>query len=241
MRGQPCLPGMEAFFRPEWKPRAAPLAKLRCYLQGYAAHGKLVWAQRKYIAKKVGMAVRTLARYLAWLKQEGVIAKVRRTARTSIREVVVTPKHTEPNWPISGPSIKVTPEVSQNLPKQNTTNAPSSGGEPDRGCAAQLPVGYGEQFQEYVGIFDLAFKPRNDHDLKRAHAAWIGIGPKEWPAAITDARKACREARAPRFVPSMVNHLLDQPWTRVVVSVPQGDTCDNGWAWNDPRWLELGK
>ncbi len=104
---QGVLPGMEALFRPAWSPQPHILASVQNYLRGFAAHGKAIYARRKHIAAKLGIAVRTLARYLAHLHDVGWLETVKRTARTAIRKVA----ESKVLRPFSGPSIEVTPEV----------------------------------------------------------------------------------------------------------------------------------
>jgi len=71
-----------------WKPRPGTLARVKGYFQGYIAHGRDIYARRKHIAERLGISVRTLARYLAHLAAVGWIETVQRTARTAIRKVL---------------------------------------------------------------------------------------------------------------------------------------------------------
>ncbi len=83
---QVCLPGME---RPAiaWQPVPATLEKIKNYFRGYVANDRPIFATRKYIAGQLGIAVRTLSRYLAFLKLERWIRTVKRTPRSAFREV----------------------------------------------------------------------------------------------------------------------------------------------------------
>lgn len=231
------IEAFSCFFAPEWKPRAATLARVKNYLEGYPAHGRTIGAGVEHMAAKLKIGQRTLARYLAHLVKIGWLETIR-TIRTAIRKVLFS----KATGSSSGRSIEVKPEASQNLPKQNTVNAPCSDGEPDKrpACAPEsIPVGYPEPFREYMRPFVEARKPLNRYDWQRAYGVWGGIDPAEWGQATTDARRVCRETRHVRFVPLPVYHLLDHGWTRVAAPAVLG-TCDNGWAWNDPRWSELG-
>jgi hypothetical protein len=221
---QGVFPGMERLFAPEWHPQPHIEAKLKNYLEGFAAHGRTIYARRKHIAAKLGIGVRTLARYLKHLTDAGWLQTVKRTARTAIRQLT---ESKEPR-PFSGPSIKETPEDSQNLPKQNAFTAPSSGEEPYAEGAREkpLPLGYSEAFANYIGIFYAAGKAMNAHDVQRAHAAWIGIGPENWAPATKHALEQCQRTRHAQFVPLPVNHLLDRGWERVAPArtLPYVDT-----------------
>jgi hypothetical protein len=83
---QLCFEGMS---RPdEWQPVAATLARLKDYLSGFARNGREIFARRQYIADRCGIKVRTLARYLRYLKETGWLATVKRKARHCIRKVL---------------------------------------------------------------------------------------------------------------------------------------------------------
>ncbi len=201
------------YFREKWNPQPALDARIRNYLQGFAAHGREIYARRKHIAKQLGIGIRTLSRYFRHYREIGWLETVKRTARTAIRQLTEKVDH----WPIAGTSIEVEPEVSQNLLKQNTNNAPCSGGQPceaTEGARRTMPLGYSEEFRDYIGIFHAAGKPMNLHDEHRAHAAWIGIGPDQWAAATQDALRICQKTSNVRYLPMPVNHLLDEGWTR---------------------------
>jgi len=110
---QGILPGLEVYFvEPEpyqWKPRPAMLAKVKGYFQGYLANGRDIYARRKHIAEKLGVSIRTLARYLAWLAADGWIETVKRTARTAIRKVLSVQPVGSTTVPSSDPRIEETP------------------------------------------------------------------------------------------------------------------------------------
>lgn len=72
---------------PAWKPRPHLLESIKSYFNGYPAHGKDIYAKRKYIAKKLGISIRTLARYLAYLAEIGWMETAWRTPRTAVRRV----------------------------------------------------------------------------------------------------------------------------------------------------------
>ena len=86
---QMLLAEMSAWFKPQpWEPRPLLLAKLKAYLEGYARNGREIFAKRKYIAEKLKISVRTLARYLKHLREAGWLATVERKARYCIRRVL---------------------------------------------------------------------------------------------------------------------------------------------------------
>ena len=85
---QLCFEGMERPAKATWNPVPAKLERLKRYLEGYRANEREIFAKRAYIAARVGMKVRTLARYLRYLRETGWIETVRRTARCAIRRVL---------------------------------------------------------------------------------------------------------------------------------------------------------
>lgn len=132
MTDQGILPGLEVFFiepapkrrKPAapWKPRPGTLARVKVYFQGYLANGRDIYARRKHIAERLGVSVRTLARYLAFLAAEGWIETVKRTARTAIRKVLSVLNFSPVTVPSSVPRIEVTPPSTKVLRK---TDPPS--------------------------------------------------------------------------------------------------------------------
>lgn len=82
-----CFPGME---RPaeSWHPVAATLARVKRYFEGYQANDRQIFAKRQYIADRLGMHVRTLARYIQFLRDTRWMETVRRKAHTAIRKVL---------------------------------------------------------------------------------------------------------------------------------------------------------
>lgn len=92
----------------QWKPRPIMLAKVKGYFQGYLANGRDIYARRKHIAEKLGVSIRTLARYLAWLAAEGWIETIKRTARTAIRKVLSVQSVSSTTVPSSDPRIEET-------------------------------------------------------------------------------------------------------------------------------------
>jgi hypothetical protein len=119
MSDQGILPGLECFFlepapkqrKPAapWKPRPGTLARVKIYFQGYLANGRDIYARRKHIAERLGISVRTLARYLAHLAAAGWIETVKRTARTAIRKVFSFVNQRPGTVLSSGPPIEVKP------------------------------------------------------------------------------------------------------------------------------------
>lgn len=86
MSGQGRLTGLDEFWASEpWQPNPHTLAKLKSFLMGFEAHGRPIYCKRKYIAARIGIAVRTLARYLRYLR--GWLDTIKRTPRTAIRKV----------------------------------------------------------------------------------------------------------------------------------------------------------
>ena len=118
MMTQGILPGLEVFFtdappkrKPAapWKPRPYTLARVKIYFQGYLANGRDIYARRKHIAERLGISVRTLARYLAHLAAAGWIETVKRTARTAIRKVLSFVNQSPGTVLSSVPRIEVNP------------------------------------------------------------------------------------------------------------------------------------
>lgn len=105
------LAGCAEWFAPEWQPQPGMLARLKSYLRGFAAHGRQVYARRKHIARKLGMALRTVSRYLAWLTSEGWLKTVKRTPRTVIRQVSLQQQLGFSSGTSLGTSSEVKPEA----------------------------------------------------------------------------------------------------------------------------------
>jgi hypothetical protein len=101
----------EFFVEPayQWKPRPWMLAKVKSYFEGYTANRRDIYARRKHIAEKLGVSIRTLARYLAWLAADGWIETIKRTARTAIRKVLSVHSVSSISVPSSVPPIEVKP------------------------------------------------------------------------------------------------------------------------------------
>lgn len=118
----------------QWNPRPHTLAKLKSYLAGFQAHSRAIYAKRRYIAARIGIGVRTLSRYLAYLHDVGWIATIQRTARTAIRKISAgavlvcgqpaipfaplsgagsIPARQQPTGTPTGTSKEVTPEASR--------------------------------------------------------------------------------------------------------------------------------
>ena len=111
MTGQGVLPGCERLFAPEWTPRPHIVAKIESYFRGFKAHSRACFARRKHIAKRIGIAVRTLARYLRWFSQTGRLETIKRTARMTYRQLKDKVQVTAFAGPSLGPSIEVKPEA----------------------------------------------------------------------------------------------------------------------------------
>ena len=233
---QGILPGFEGFFvEPapyQWKPRPGMLSKVKSYFEGYQANRRDIYARRKHIAERLGISVRTLARYLAHLASLGWIETVKRTARTAIRKVLSIQPDSSTSVPSTVPPIEVKPTGTKVLLRREMLTplvvflAPvqrahqrlrSAIGKVMQNNKQNLQnnPGFSEGFKEYIGIFYAAGKAMNTQDIQRAHAAWIGIGSEEWDAATKHALEQCQRTRHAQFVPMPVNHLLDRGWTRV--------------------------
>jgi hypothetical protein len=72
---------------PAWCPRPSVLEKVKQYFLGFAHNDREIHARRKVIAKKLGMKVRTLDRYLHHLGKIEWMETSKRTPRTAIRTV----------------------------------------------------------------------------------------------------------------------------------------------------------
>jgi hypothetical protein len=110
---QAVFPGMECFVpepKPKkqttWKPKPGTLARVKVYFEGYAANGRDIYARRKHIAERLGIGIRTLARYLAHLAAIGWIETAWRTARTAFRKVLAFVSSSSSSGPSSGPPIE---------------------------------------------------------------------------------------------------------------------------------------
>jgi hypothetical protein len=89
-----------------WQPVPHTLALVKNYFEGYRAHDREIHAQRKHIAGKLKMCVRTLARYLKYLRESNWMGTVRRFAYTCIRRICAAVPSAVPSVP-----YKVNPEV----------------------------------------------------------------------------------------------------------------------------------
>jgi len=118
MDSQLTLPGLDHLFStsPEWNPVPATLARIQDYFQGYVANAREIYARRGHIARRIGITVRTLARYLKWLRDTGWIATIRRTPRTAYRQVLKGPV------PSAVPSQEP-PPITEVTPKSETSAA----------------------------------------------------------------------------------------------------------------------
>ena len=219
MIAQPCFPGFEAFLKPVDLSKGA--RRLLRILQWFKRKAKEIRVGQKWLADRLGVSLRSVNRWFAELRAAGA-------------EILEWRGPNPPLISVDGvafgvafaPLVSITQSEQQKpLPKQNTTNAPSSS-EPRAQGRKQLPVGFDEAFSNYIGIFYAAGKAMNVHDVHRAHAAWIGIGPGEWEAATKHALEQCQRTRHAQFVPMPVNHLLDRGWTRVAPprTLPYVDT-----------------
>lgn len=86
---QLCLDGTEAWFAPApWQPRPALLAKVKAYFEGYARTQRPIFGRRAYVAGQLKISVRTLARYMKYLRESGWLATIQRKARYCIRRVL---------------------------------------------------------------------------------------------------------------------------------------------------------
>jgi hypothetical protein len=70
-----------------WHPQANDLEKVKQYFLGFVHNKREIRPQRKHIAKKLGMKVRTVDRYLRHLKEIGWMETTKRTPRTAFRTV----------------------------------------------------------------------------------------------------------------------------------------------------------
>lgn len=95
----PYLPPAKA-----WNPRPHTLERVKSYFAGFAAFDLAIYPKRKTVAKKLGLSVRTLARYLRYLSDTGWMKTVCRKIRTAVRKLLKT----EPAVPSAVPSYKTT-------------------------------------------------------------------------------------------------------------------------------------
>lgn len=110
---QLCFEGM---YRPaEWNPVPGTLARVKRYFEGYQANDREIFAQRSYIADKLSMSVRTLARYLAFLRDVGWMKTIQRKARRAIRKVLHVLRAV-PSFVLSVRSSPLTDAYKQKLP-----------------------------------------------------------------------------------------------------------------------------
>jgi hypothetical protein len=91
------------------------------------------------------------------------------------------------------------------------TNPPGESASPE---ALQLPVGFDERFQCYIGIFIAAGKPLSRMDITLAHAVWTGLSFPDREKALADALHTCQRQKNPRYIPFPKNHLLSASWER---------------------------
>lgn len=85
------LPGVEQTLSPvkrTWMPSLGTLTRVQAYFSGYHVNGRQIFARRRHAAAKLGIAVRTLARYLKYLSEIGWMVTIARKARTAIRKVL---------------------------------------------------------------------------------------------------------------------------------------------------------
>lgn len=72
---------------PKWRPKPAVLEKVKCHFLGFLHFEREIYAQRKNLAPRLGLSVRTLDRYLHHLTEIGWMETTRRTPRTAFRAV----------------------------------------------------------------------------------------------------------------------------------------------------------
>jgi hypothetical protein len=222
------LPGLEEFFDSapsyKWAPRPATLAKVKDYFRGFAARRRPIYPQRAHVAKKLGIAVRTLARYLAWLDAEGWLKTTLRKAYTAFRQVL-DPKY---NVPSAGPSIKSEPEDQISTREVLSHSSTSTGETIERSGVLQKishrnmewrSVDEQKSFETYMGIYAAKRKPINEIDRMRACREFVSLAPGEQQAAIDEIRRLCRERDAV-YVPMPLSHLKARGWRRTALPGP---------------------
>lgn len=109
---QPNLFDIRPWMKPAWTPQAGLLYRIKDYFGGYMTAGKQIFCRRRHAAAKLGISVRTLARYLRHLSEVGWMVTIQRKARTAIRQVIVqVTNHAVPSAVPSvgpGPSYEAT-------------------------------------------------------------------------------------------------------------------------------------
>lgn len=107
------LPGLEHLCRPvyEWQPLPNVLDKIRSYFTGYVVNGKPIKKRVENIAKTLGMKLRTVFRYFAYLRQSGELETIKRRPRHVVRNFIRNHPSSSPAGTSSGTRIEVTSEV----------------------------------------------------------------------------------------------------------------------------------
>jgi hypothetical protein len=123
---QGVLPGCEEFFAPEpyiWKPKPHILERVKGYFLGYVAHGKAIRCGRKHMKERLGLSIRTISRYIAYLVADSWITTVGRTTRAAIRKVLVPCGLSAFGTP-PGTCIEGTPEAQSLKHKESMAKRP---------------------------------------------------------------------------------------------------------------------
>jgi hypothetical protein len=115
------LAGCQPFFSKtsSWKPVPRTLALIQGYFEGYRANDREIYAGRAWIAGQCKVSIRTLARYLRYLRETGWMETVRRLAYTAIRKVCKVLRAVPSAVP-SAP-YKENPEVRRILRRHDST------------------------------------------------------------------------------------------------------------------------
>lgn len=74
--------------RSNWRPKPAVLESVKVYFLGFLHHQKEIYPKRSTIAKRLGIKVRTLDRYLHHLVETKWMETTKRTPRTAFRTVM---------------------------------------------------------------------------------------------------------------------------------------------------------
>lgn len=173
MQTQLTLQGFDYLFSTsaDWHPIPWKLARLQEYFLGYMVNGREIYARRSYIAKRLQMSVRTLARYLKWLVDTGWMATIRRTSHTAYRQVLQgpVPSPVPSQAPVS--LLTEVPPEAQSKQHHSESSCVSTGD--DVACVlSQRPIVTNPDsrpLQEAVKRVGLA---------KVLHAIWLGCSRK---------------------------------------------------------------
>lgn len=157
---------------------------------------------QRTLARRLGVCVRTIKRWLRNLIDAGLVIVQRRGPTSAL--------YLPQDVPSNVPSFESASFKSYKEPENNTPRASYAAW---KGTATVKADG---AFDAYMDVFKAAGKPLNSEDYARAWREWERMPFEERLAAGRDVVTMCVQTQT-QFIPHPANHLRNKPWTRVAV------------------------